>query len=92
MKKSVLKLTGFEVSKRKHKKYTALVLNTKTNRIKRIHFGDRRYQHYRDRTPLKKFQHLDHLDRKRRIRFRKRFQKMSQREFSPAYFALKYLW
>ena len=44
----------------KNKKYAALIrLNGKQ---KLINFGDIRYQHYRDTTPLKLYSHLDHND------------------------------
>ena len=35
------------------KKYTAFIRNNKTRKIRKIHFGDIRYQQYKDRTPLK---------------------------------------
>ena len=49
----MLKLLRINVSGRKHKKYVAVLRNTKTNRLKHVHFGDSRYQHYKDRTKLK---------------------------------------
>ena len=47
------------------KKYTAFIKNNKTKKIRKIHFGDRRYQQYKDRTPLKLYKHKDHKTRKR---------------------------
>lgn len=47
------------------KKYTAYVKNKKTKKIRVIHFGDRRYQQYKDRTPLQLYQKKNHLSRKR---------------------------
>jgi len=47
------------------KKYTAFVKNKKTNKIRKIHFGDRRYQQYKDRTKLKLYKHKNHGTRKR---------------------------
>jgi hypothetical protein len=47
------------------KKYTAFVRNKKTHKIRRINFGDRRYQQYKDRTPLHLYSKLNHLTRKR---------------------------
>ena len=47
------------------KKYTAFVRNKKTYKIRRINFGDRRYQQYKDRTPLHLYSKLNHLTRKR---------------------------
>jgi hypothetical protein len=47
------------------KKYTAFVRNKKTHKIRRINFGDRRYQQYKDRTPLHLYSKLNHCTRKR---------------------------
>ena len=47
------------------KKYTAFIKNNKTKKIRKIHFGDRRYQQYKDRTPLKLYKHKNHTTRKR---------------------------
>ena len=47
------------------KKYTAYIKNKKTKKIRKIHFGDRRYQQYKDRTPLKLYKNKNHNTRKR---------------------------
>jgi len=47
------------------KKYTAIVQNKKTKKTRVIHFGDRRYQQYKDRTPLKLYAKKNHGTRKR---------------------------
>ena len=47
------------------KKYTAIVKNKKTKKIRNIHFGDQRYAQYKDRTPLKLYAHKNHNTRKR---------------------------
>ena len=47
------------------KKYTAHVKHKKTKKIRKIHFGDRRYQQYKDRTPLKLYKNKNHGTRKR---------------------------
>jgi hypothetical protein len=47
------------------KKYTAHVKNKKTKKIRKIHFGDKRYQQYKDRTPLKLYKNKNHGTRKR---------------------------
>ena len=78
-------MTRFEVSTRKHKKYAA-VLPDGT----RVHFGDTRYQHFRDRTPLRAFAHLDHGDEERRRRFHARHGEYPKH--SAGWFAKKYLW
>ena len=47
------------------KKYTAYIKNNKTNKVRKIHFGDRRYQQYKDRTSLKLYKNKNHGTRKR---------------------------
>ena len=47
------------------KKYTAYVKNKKTKKIRKIHFGDQRYQQYKDRTTLKLYKNKNHGTRKR---------------------------
>ena len=47
------------------KKYTAYVKHKKTTKIRKIHFGDKRYQQYKDRTPLKLYKNKNHGTRKR---------------------------
>ena len=47
------------------KKYTAIVKHKKNNKTRKIHFGDRRYQQYKDRTKLKLYAHKNHNTRKR---------------------------
>jgi len=51
------------------KKYTAFVKNKKIKKIKKIHFGDRRYQQYKDRTPLQLYKNKNHGTRKRMQNF-----------------------
>ena len=86
------KLLRIEQSKHKHKKYVAILENTKTKRLKHVHFGDSRYQHYKDRTKVKAWKHLDHLDKTRLRKFRSRFKNKAKKKYSAAYFAMKYLW
>ena len=47
------------------KKYTAFVKNKQTKKVRKIHFGDRRYQQYKDRTTLKLYAKNNHNTRKR---------------------------
>ena len=47
------------------KKYTAIVKDIKSKKTRKIHFGDRRYQQYKDRTPLKLYAKNNHNTRKR---------------------------
>ena len=49
MKESIVKMQRGPFPK----KYTAVVRNKKTKKTRKIHFGDRRYQQYKDRTKLK---------------------------------------
>jgi hypothetical protein len=48
------------------KKYTAFIKNKKTKKIRKINFGDRRYQQYKDRTKLKLYKHKNHGTIKRK--------------------------
>jgi hypothetical protein len=47
------------------KKYTAYVKNKRTRKIRKIHFGDSRYQQYKDRTKLKLYAKNNHNTKKR---------------------------
>lgn len=52
---------------RKNKKYAARIIFEGRERI--VHFGDSRYQQYKDTTPLKLYKHLDHNDWGRKQRY-----------------------
>lgn len=56
-----------------------------------IHFGDTRFQHYKDKTPIKLYSNLDHLDKERRHRYYLRHG-ISNDKNSAKYWASKYLW
>ena len=60
------KIKEIKKSDRDDKKYVAYVENMKTNRTRKIHFGDINYQHYKDSTRLKLYDKLNHNDSKRR--------------------------
>ena len=47
------------------KKYTAVVRNKKTKKTRIIHFGDRRYQQFKDRTKVGLYSHKNHGTRRR---------------------------
>lgn len=47
------------------KKYTAVLQNKVTGRFRRVHFGDQRYEQYRDRTRLGVYSDRNHNDIKR---------------------------
>ena len=90
---SEYRLKGFEVSKTKHKMYTALLVNKKTKREKRISFGDKRYENYRDITGLNAYPQLVHGDKERRKRYHDRHKKdIKEGYYSAGYFSMKYLW
>ena len=61
------------------KKYTAYIENKKTKKIRVIHFGDSRYQQYRDRTPLQLYKNLNHGTRKRMQNYYSRHSKTRNR-------------
>lgn len=72
-------------STRKFKKYMVL------HNGKWIHFGDTRYQHFKDRTPLKMYSHLDHNDPARKRRYYQRHGTTRDKS-SAKYWANLYLW
>ena len=87
------KLQGFQKSTRQYKKYDAILLNKQTNRTVKVPFGDNRYEHYMDKTPLKIWSRLDHNDKERRRLYRLRHNKdISPNNYSAGYFAMNYLW
>ena len=61
MKESIIKMQRGPFPK----KYTAVVRNKKTKKTRKIHFGDRRYQQYKDRTKLKLYKNKNHGTRRR---------------------------
>lgn len=80
-------------------KYSALLPNGK-----RVNFGHRDYQHYRDRVPKNKggklWTHLNHNDRERMENYRSRHRGVKTKDGTPAYkkkysaswFSYHYLW
>lgn len=86
--------------KMKNKKYSVYVKNEKTGKPKLIHFGDLKYFHFKDKTPLKLHSKLDHNDKKRRERYLKRAKaiKLKNGKFAyldknqPAYYSVRFLW
>ena len=73
----------FSKSNRKNKKYIGHLMyigdikklkNPKRNYFIDIHFGDSRYEHFKDTTINPIYSHLDHLDIDRRRRYIKRFE------------------
>jgi len=87
------------------KKYTAFIKNKKTKKVRIIHFGDRRYQQYKDRTKLGLYKHKNHGTRKRRQNYFSRHsgtkhkgeaiekeQRHSKGHYSAKILSHKYLW
>jgi len=74
-------------STRKFKKYMALMC--RSGRV--VHFGDNRYQQYRDSTGLNVYTHLNHGDPERRKRYYARHGKKAKK-FSAKWFSHIYLW
>jgi hypothetical protein len=81
-------------STRKNKKYMVRYNN------KWIHFGDTRYQHFKDTTPLKLYSNSDHNDNERRQRYLKRAKGIKNKQGnltwnnpnSANYYSIRYLW
>tara|TARA_Y100000114_G_scaffold5353_1_gene4403 strand:- start:100 stop:339 length:240 start_codon:yes stop_codon:yes gene_type:complete len=71
-------------SSRKHKKYMVRVANNKI-----IHFGDNRYNQFKDKIGL--YKKLDHNDNKKRDNYYKRFGKTKDKN-SAKYWSSKILW
>lgn len=86
-------LVKFQKSKTENKKYDAILKNKKSLMLKKISFGDSRYQQYRDNTGLGLYTHLNHNDIKRKKAYQIRHaEDMHEGFFSPGYFSMKYLW
>jgi len=78
--------------RRKNKKYSVLVYDDVKKDYKYLlSFGDIRYEHYKDRTPLNLYQHLNHYDEKRRDLYYKRHGKTNNKNTSK-FWSNKYLW
>lgn len=84
-----------QISTSKYKKYMV-----KTPKGKIIHFGDKRYEHFKDTTGLGKYSNLNHNDKKRRENYCKRAKGIKDgkgkstynNKESPNYYSMKYLW
>ena len=76
----------FEKSDKQFKKYKATLPNNKV-----VHFGDTRYQQYKDTTPLKLYSKLDHHDKQRRELYYKRHP-TDYPKYTADWFSKKYLW
>lgn len=77
---------GFEISENPNKKYDAILIHQKTKKVKRVSFGARDYQHFKDKTGLGLYSHLDHNDPERRRLYKNRhgaegYQKIKYRTY-----------
>ena len=73
------------------KKYSVYVMNERTGNKKLIHFGDVRYEQYRDK--LGKYKDLDNNDPRRRVLYRKRHARDNINNINyPGYWAYNFLW
>ena len=85
-------------SSAKNKKYSVYVM--KDGKKTLIHFGDTRYQHFKDSTPLKIYSNLDHNDKERRESYLKRAKGIKNKECNITwndkntanYYSVKFLW
>lgn len=78
-------LKTLKKSTRIHKKYMVYYKD------KWVHFGDNRYQHYKDSTPLKLYSNLDHGDNRRKELYYMRHGR-TKNKYSAKYWSNKYLW
>ena len=91
--KNNFNLVNFEKSKTKNKKYDAILQNKENKKLMRVPFGDSRFQHFKDKTGLGLYSHLNHLDKSRQKNYIARHSVyIKEGYFSPGYFSMKYLW
>jgi hypothetical protein len=91
---SEYKFVRFKKSKNPNKKYTAILINKKTNRTVNVNFGSTMYQQYKDSTGLNFYSKYDHLDkeRKKRYKLRHKGEGDNNKKYSSAWFSYWYLW
>jgi hypothetical protein len=86
------RFSKFEVSDLKNKKYNAVLINKSTGKEKRVSFGDKRYEQYKDSTGLGVYSSKNHLDKDRRARYRERHKGEENKKYSSGWFSWYYLW
>lgn len=74
------------ISPTRYKKYRVILSNGQV-----VDFGDIRYQHYKDSSPLQAYAHMNHGDKKRRELYYARHN-MNYPKYSADWLAKKYLW
>lgn len=84
----------FVKSKRRDKKYTAILKNKKTGRTKSMSFGSSLHQNYKDETGLNAYPEKMHGDIKRLELYRRRHagEGDESRKYSPGWFSWWFLW
>ena len=88
----------FSKSPRKNKKYR-VEFDLGKKRFK-VDFGDNRYEHFEDKTPLKIYSNLNHKDKDRRRKYLARASMIKNNKgqltknnpLSANYWAIRYLW
>jgi len=85
-------LMGFQESHLNNKKYDAILKNKITNKLKLVPFGQKGYEHYKDKTPLKLYSNFNHLDKERKKNYRLRHKGEEKNKFSSGFFSWYYLW
>lgn len=86
------KFIRFERSLKPNKKYDAILQNKSTGKIRRVPFGDSRYEQYMDSTGLRLYSHKDHRDPNRRRLYRLRHAGEDKVKYTPGWFSWFYLW
>lgn len=82
---------GFAKSSTKNKKYDAILKHKETGRIKKIPFGDSRFQQFYDNTGLNLYTHMNHGDKARKRLYYNRHG-ITAPLFSSKYFSHRFLW
>lgn len=62
------------------KKYTAIIKNNKTKKYRKIHFGAKGYEQFKDSTPLKLYTRKNHANKKRRQNYFSRHSGMKNKK------------
>ena len=86
------KLDGYDFyapSTTEGKKYDVFFKNS-FGRTIHLSFGDSHYQQFNDKIGY--YSSLDHMDQKRRIRYRERHKNDDLNHLTPGYFSYYYLW
>ena len=92
-KKSDYNLINIQKSDNKGKKYTAVIQQKPSGKIKYIHFGALGYPQYKDSTKLKLYKKYDHGDKKRKDNYIARHRGfIKPGYYSAGQMSMDYLW